>query len=167
VGRLRKAPVTVYVPLSVRGAVRFGGAPAHRIAALVGRTPLRVRGTGKLETLELSVSVPDPAAVLRPSGTRSWVDAARSGRLQGGRALTRLAVNRLIAAGLAIQFHELLANPDASGTSRTTYHYALAERPQAVAAAHSSGGRDWIAPVVIGLGLAVAAAAGLVLWAHS
>jgi hypothetical protein len=167
VGPLRNAPVTVYLPLSVRGTVRFAGAPAHRIAAFVGRTPLRIPGTGKLETVELSVSVPDPAAVLRPPGARSWVDAARSGRVHGGQALTRLAVNRLLAAGLAVQFHELLANPDASGTSKTTYHYALAEQPQTVAAAHASGGRDWVAPVALGLALTVAALACLVLWAHS
>src|SRR5262249_20739252 len=166
-GPVRNAPVTAYVPLRVRGTVRFAGARARHIAAVVGGEPLRIPGAGKLETLELTASVPQPAAVLRPSGARNWVDAARSGRLPGGRALTRLAVNRLLAAGLALQFHELLANPDAIGTSRATYHYALADRPQAVTAARASEGHDWIAPVAIGLGLALAAAAGLVLWAHS
>lgn len=167
VGSLRNVPVTAYVPLGVRGTVGFAGAPARRIGAVVGRRPLRIPGSGKLETLELSVSVPEPAAVLRPSGARTWVGAARSGRLPGGRSVTRLAVDRLLAAGLALQFHELLANPDASGTSRTTYRYALAARPQEAAATHTSGSRDWLAPVAIGLGLAVAGAAGLVLWAHS
>jgi hypothetical protein len=166
-GPIRNVPVAAYVPLRVGGSLRFSGGPARRIAAVVGREPLRIQGAGELKTLDLSVSVPEPAAVLTPPGARTWVAAARSGRLPGGRAITRLAVNRLLAAALAAQFQELLANPDASGSSRTSYRYVLAPRPQAVAAAATSGGRDWVAPLAIGLGLAAAMVGGLVLWAHS
>jgi hypothetical protein len=164
---IRNVPVAAYVPLRVRGSVRFSDRSARRIAALVGRRPLRIPGAGELEALDLFVSVPKPTAVLQPPGARSWVAAARSGRLPDGRAITRLAVNRLLAAALAVQFQELLANPDASGGSRTSYHYVLAKRPHAVAAADTSGSRDWVAPLAIGLGLAAAAAGGLVIWAHS
>jgi hypothetical protein len=164
---IRNAPVTAYVPLNVRGSVRFSGGPARRIAAVVGREPLRIQGAGGLKELDLSVSVPKPAAVLRPPGARSWVAAAHSGRLPGGRAITRLAVTHLLTAALTVQFQELLANPDASGGSRTSYRYVLAKRPQAVAATDTSGGRDWVAALAIGLGLAAAAVGGVVLWAHS
>ena len=81
--------------------------------------------------------------------------------------MTRLAVNRLLEAALAVQFQELLANPDGAGGSRTSYHYVLAPRRQAVAASDTRGGHDWIAPLAIGLSLAAAAVGGLVLWAHS
>lgn len=164
---VRHLPVTAYVPVRVRGSVRFSGGRSRRIAAVVGRRPFRVHGPGELKALDLSVSVPKPAAVLQPPGARTWVGAARSGRLPSGRTLTRLAVNLLLEAALAVQFQELLANPDASGASRTSYRYLLANRPQAVDAADTSGGRDWIAPLAIGLGLAAAAVGGLVLWAHS
>jgi hypothetical protein len=166
-GRIRNASVAAYVPLRVRGSVRFSGRRARRVAAVVGREPLLIQGGGELRALDLSVSVPEPEAVLQPPAARGWVAAARSGRLPGGRAITRLAVNRLLAAALAVQFQELLANPDAGGGSRTSYRYVLATRPHAVAAADTSGGHDWVAPLAIGLGLAAAAAGGLVLWAHS
>jgi hypothetical protein len=164
---VRNVPVTAYVPLRVRGSVRFSGGRSRRIAAVVGRRPFRVHGPGELKALDLSVSVPKPAAVLQPPGARTWVGAARSGRLPSGRTLTRLAVNRLLGTALAVQFQELLANPDGSGGSRTSYRYVLTPRRQTVAAADTSGGRDWIAPLAIGLGLAAAAVCGLVLWAHS
>ena len=166
-GPTRNVAVAAYVRLRVRGSLRFSGGPVRRIAAVVGREPLQIQGAGALKALDLSVSVPEPAAVLQPPGGRSWVAAARSGRLPSGRAITRLAVNRLLAAALAVQFQELLANPDASGGSRTSYRYLLAARPQAVGAPDRSGGSDWVAPLAIGLGLAVAVAGGLVLWAHS
>jgi hypothetical protein len=167
-GPIRNAPVAVYVPLRVRGSVRFSDAPARRIAAVVGREPLRIQGAGELRALDLSVSVPEPAAVLEPPRARSWVAAARSGRLPDGRATTRLAVTRLLTAALALQFQELLANPDAAGDSRTSYRYVLAQRPQAaVGAKDAGGGHDWVAPLAIGLGLAVAVVGGVVFWAHS
>jgi len=164
---IRNASVAANVPLRVRGSVRFSDGPARRVAAVVGRQPLRIPGAGRPKALDLSVSVPKPAAVLQPPGTRSWIAAARSGRLPKGRAITSLAVARLLAAALAVQFQELLANPDASGGSQTAYRYMLAKRPRAVAASDTSGGPDWVAPLAIGLGLAAAAVGGLVLWAHS
>jgi hypothetical protein len=151
----------------VRGTVRFTGEPSRRIAAIVGREPLRITGNGRPKALDLSVSIPEPADVLQPPHARTWVAAARSGQLLAGRGITRLAVTRLLTAALAAQFQELLANPDASGGSRTSYRYVLARRAQAVAASDTSGGHDWIAPLAIGLGLAAAAVGGLVLWAHS
>ena len=164
---IRKAPVAVYVPLRVRGSVRFSDGPAQRIAAAIGREPLRIQGAGELKALDLSVSIPEPAAVLQPPGARTWVGAAQTGRLPSGRAIARLAANRLLEAALAVQFQELLANPDASGGSRTSYRYVLANRPEAVAASDTSGGRDWVALLAIGLGLAAVGVGGLVLWAHS
>jgi hypothetical protein len=166
VGPIRKPRVVAYAPLRVRGSIRLGSAPIRRIAAVVGSKPLRIRGRGELKALDLSISVPEPATVLRPPAS-SWIGAARSGRLRGGRAITRRAVARLLEAALAVQFHELLANPDGSGTSRTSYRYVLARRPHPVAATHTSSGGGWVAPLAIGLGIAAAAVGGLVIWAHS
>ncbi|HYX75898.1 MAG TPA: hypothetical protein VE757_01865 [Gaiellaceae bacterium] len=166
-GPIRNVSVSAFVPLRVRGTVRFDGEPTRRIAAVVGRAPVRIRAIGAPKALDVSVSIPEPAAVLRPPGSQTWVDAARSGRLPGGRALTRLAVTRLLTAALALQFRQLLANPDAIGTSRTSYRYVLAQRARPVAAPDAGGGRDWVAPLAIGLGLATVAVGGLVLWAHS
>ena len=164
---IHNAPVTAFVPLLVRGTVRFSGGPSRRIETVVGREPVRLSGTGAPKALDLSVSIPDPATVLQPPGSRTWVAAARSGRLPVGRALTRLAVRRLFTAAVALQFRQLLANPDALGSSRTSYRYVLAERARPVVAAHTSDGRDWVAPLAIGLGLVAVAVGGLVLWAHS
>jgi len=166
-GPVHNVPVTAYVPVRLRGVVRFSGGPARRIAAVVTSEPLRIRGSGALKDLDLSVSVPEPEAVLQPPGAGTWVTAARSGRLPGGRAMTRLAVNRLLAAELAVQFQELLANPDPAGGSRTSYRYVLAKQPQALTASDTSDGPDWIAPLAIGLGLAAAVVGSLVFWAHS
>ena len=54
-----------------------------------------------------------------------------------------------------------------SGRLQDAYRYVLAQQPPASSAADTSGGRDWVAALAIGLGLAAAAVCGLVLWAHS
>jgi hypothetical protein len=167
VGAMREVHVVARVPLRVRGRIRFAGAPSRPLDAVVGQDPLRIAGTGALKALELSVSVPDPASVLRPPGVRRWLDLARSGRLAGGRSTTRLAVNRLLAAGLALQFRQFLPNPDLNGVTRTSYRYELAERVQAPVAEPSGDGSSWLVPLAVALGLVVAAVGGLVLWAHS
>jgi hypothetical protein len=166
-GRVRNVSVVASVPLHVHGAVRFGtGSPRH-VDADVGRRPLLIGGSGELNALDLSVSVPAPATVLWPPGSRSWVALARAGRLRSGRRATSLAVGRLLAAALATQFQEYLANPDPDGNSRTSYRYELARRAQPGPAAAAAPDSSWAVPLAVGLGLAVAAVAGVVLWAHS
>jgi hypothetical protein len=167
VGAVREVHVVARVPLRVRGTVRFAGAPPRSLDAVVGQDPLRIAGAGALKAFELSVSVPEPAAVLRPPGARRWLDLVRSGRLAGGRSTTRLAVNRLLAAALALHFRQFLPNPDVNGITRTSYRYALAERPQAAKIQAPGGRHGWPVSVAVLLGLVAAAVGALVLWAHS
>jgi hypothetical protein len=167
-GRVRNVSVVASVPLHVRGTVRFGSGSVRHVDAVVGRRPLRIDGSGALNALDFSVSVPAAETVLRPPVSRSWIDLARSGRLRSGRRATSLAVGRLLAAALATQFQEYLANPDAGGGSRTAYRYELAHSAQpGPAAAAPREDNDWAVPLAVGLGFAVAAVAGVVLWAHS
>jgi hypothetical protein len=155
------------IPLQVRGTVRYAGSPARQVAAVVGADPLEISGAGDLKALELSVSVPEPASVLRAPGAGHWLDLARSGQLPGGREATRLAVNRLLAAALAVQFQEFLANPDLNGVARTSYRYTLATRPKPAAVQSPENGRGWALAVAVALALVAATAGALVLWAHS
>jgi hypothetical protein len=166
-GPVRDAHVVAQVPLQVRGTVRFAGRQPRKLAVVVGRNPVRISGAGELKALDLSVVVPEPADVLRPPTARRWLDLARSGRLTDGRRTTRLAVDRLLAAALAVQYRQFLVNPDARGVTQSSYRYELAHRPQRPTAEQSSGGQSWLAPLAVALGLAVAAAGALVLWAHS
>ena len=167
VGPIRAARLVSRAPLRVRGMVRFASGPPRRVATIVGNQPLRIAGTGPLKALTLTVSLPEPASFLRPPAARSWLDLARSGRFAGGRGATRVAVTRLMAAALALQFQQFLANPDASGMTRTSYSYELAPRPHALAAAAPRKRNGWVVPLAVGLGLAAAAVGGVVLWAHS
>jgi hypothetical protein len=166
-GPIRDVHVLAHVPLRVRGTVRFDGRPPQRIDAVVGGKPVRLDAKGDLEALELSVSVPDPSSVLRPTGARSWLELARAGRLPPGRKATRLAVNRLLSAALAGQFREFLANPDASGSTETSYRYELARRAAVSPPEQQDAGNGWLVPLGVGLGLAALAAGAIVLWAHS
>ena len=166
VGPVRNVQVIVRVPLRVTGTLRFASGASRRVKAVVGQAPLRIMGAD-LKSLALSVSVPRATSVLRPPGARTWLDLARSGRLPGGRATTRLAVNRLLSAALAMQFQQFLANPDANGDTRTSYRYELARPPQTVAAEPPpGGGRGWLVPLGVALAVTFAAAGALVLWAH-
>ena len=166
-GPVRNARVVAQVPLQVRGTVRFAGRQPRKLAVIVGRNPVRISGAGELKALDLSVVVPEPADILRPPGARRWLDLARSGRVTGGRRTTRLAVDRLLAAALAVQYRQFLVNPDARGVTQSSYRYELARLLQTSAGAQSSGDRGWLVPLAVALGLAVAAAGALVLWAHS
>jgi len=166
-GPVRDAHVVAQVPLQVRGTVRFAGRQPRKLAIVVGRNPVRISGAGELKALELSVVVPEPADVLRPPGARRWLDLARSGRLADGRSTTRLAVDRLLAAALAVQYRQFLVNPDARGVTKSSYRYELAPQLQTPAAEQSSGGHGWLVSLAVALGLAVVATVALVLWAHS
>jgi hypothetical protein len=166
-GAVRNVQMVARVPLRVRGTIRFANGPPRRLEKIVGQSPLQIAGSGTLRALELSASVPRPASLLRPPGAHHWLDVARSGRLVGGRKATRLAAGRLLAAALALQFQEFLANPDMNGVARTTYRYLLAERPQAAVVEASGRGLGRPVAVAVVLGLIAAAVGTLVLWAHS
>jgi hypothetical protein len=166
-GPVRNVRVGVQVPLRVRGTVRFSGRPSRQFARVVGGRPAEIAGTGSLKALELTVAVPNPASVLRPPGRGRWLDLARSRRLAGGREATRLAVNRLLSAALALQFRQFLANPDPGGPTGTSYRYQLALPIAQPAAEKPESGHPWLVTVSIALGVVAATTAALVLWAHS
>jgi hypothetical protein len=167
VGAVRDTHVIARVPVHVRGTIRFEGRPPRPVAAVVRQEPVRIEASGHLKALQLSVSLPEPASILRPAGARRWLDLARSGRLSGGRRTTRLAVNRLLAAGLALQYQQFLPNPDLNGVTQTSYRYELAGRVQAPSAERSKESSGWLVPLVAAVGLAVVTAGAVVLWAHS
>jgi len=166
-GAVRAARVVAQVPVRVSGTVRFAGGPRRTLTTVVGRKAVRIAGHGQLSKLELYVTLPEPASVLRPPGAPKWLALARSGRLVGGRRTTRLAVKRLLAAGLALQFREFLANPDARGVTRTSYRYELGTPARAATVTEPKAGTPWLVFVGAAVGVAAAACAALVLWAHS
>jgi hypothetical protein len=166
VGTVRHVHVLASVPLQVRGSLRFANRSPRTIDTTLGQSPVTISGAGDLKALKLSVSVPEPAVLLRPRGASSWLALARAGGMPRGRGATRLAVERLLATALDLQFQEFLANPDASGLSRSSYRYVLAERrPPVVAQKH--GGVGWPVTLAVALGLGAVLAGALVLWAHS
>jgi hypothetical protein len=166
-GPVRSVRVVAQVPLRVRGTIRLAGKPRrHFVLVLRGRS-VQIAGAGAVKALELRVAVPDAATLLSPPRARRWVDLARSGRFPDGRRATRVAVHRLLTAGLASQFGRFLTNPDANGSSRTSYRYVLAPRTRAQAADEPGGGDRWLLTVGAALALVLAAAGALVLWAHS
>ena len=166
-GPIDNVRVTAQVPLRVSGTVRFGGQTPRRFVRVVGRRAVDIAGKGAIEALTLSVAVPDPVSVLNPPQARRWLELARSGRLTAGPAATRLAVKRLLTAGLALQFQEFLANPDVNGAAKSSYRYELAVRAPAPPATKSGRSHGWLVAVAVALGIVVAATAALVLWAHS
>jgi hypothetical protein len=166
-GPIRNVRVAAQVPLRVRGSVRFSGQPSRKFARVVGGRPAEIAGSGSMEALELTVAVPNPASVVRPPGGGSWLDLQRSRRLVGGREATRLAVNRLLSAALALQFRQFLGNPDPVGATETSYRYQLAVSITPPSAEKSEGGHPWLVTVSVALGIIAATAAALVLWAHS
>lgn len=167
VGPVRHVHVVAQVPLRVRGTLRFAGGSPRTLDTAVGKSPVTISGTGDLKALELSATPPEPAALLRPEGASSWLALARTGRLPRGRAVTRLAVDRLLATALLQQFQEFLANPDVSGVTRSSYRYLLAERPRSAAVHPHGSGRAWPVTLAVALGLVAAVTGALVLWAHS
>jgi len=154
------------VPVRVRGTVATAQG-SKKVDALVGRTPVRIELGGPPRKLALTVSTPNPEAVLRPPGRRRWVDLARSGRLGNGGAATRAANERLLAAALARQFRQFLPNPDVRGSTRTSYRYVLGAVPATPSGIeHAGGGFPWAA-VSLAVAAALAVLGGVVFWAHS
>jgi len=166
-GPIKEVRVVVQAPLRVQGTVRFAGQPPRTFVRVVGRKAVEIAGRGTVKALALSVAVPDPVFVLSPSGASRWLDLARSGWLADGRKATRLAVSRLLAAALALQFQEFLPNPDVNGASKTSYRYELAATRSAHAVTKAENGHVWLVTVAVALGLVVTTTAALVLWAHS
>jgi uncharacterized protein YaiE (UPF0345 family) len=166
-GAVREAQTIARIPVHVRGVIRFSKGLPRTLEEIVGQRPVQIVGNGNVKTLELSVLLPQPVSLLRPPGAHRWVGLARTGRLAGGRKTTRLAESRLLAAALARQFQEFLANPDPNGVARTVYRYVLAERPEAVVVEPSGHSSEWPVAVAVAFGLIAAAVGGLVLWAHS
>lgn len=166
-GAVRDVRLVARVPLQLRGTVRYDGRPPRQVVGVLAADPVRIGGPGDVKALELSVSVPEPASILSPPEGHRWLDLARSGRLHGSRRATRQAVNRLLAAALALQYQQFLPNPDLNGVTRTSYQYELARRAHPSEATGSADGQGWLLPLAVVVGGLAAAAGALVLWAHS
>jgi hypothetical protein len=165
-GPLQAVQIRGFAPLRVTGVAELPGGERRRISTAVGRRPSEVKLPDAPRSLAVMVTIPAPAAVLNAPGGGRWADLARSGRLHDGRALTRAANDRLLAAALAGQFREFLENPDPSGSTRTSYRYVLPEAAKAAVVRTEGGGSPWLA-VSIAAAAAIALLGGIVFWAHS
>jgi hypothetical protein len=154
-----------FAPLRVTGVAELPGGERKRISAAVGRRPSEVKLPDAPRSLDLTVTIPAPAAVLAAPGGGRWADLAQSGGLHDGRALTRAANERLLAAALAGQFREFLENPDPSGSTRTSYRYVLPEATNAALVRTEGGGSPWLAVSIAVVAIAVTLGA-VVIWAH-
>jgi hypothetical protein len=172
--RVPNRPIRVEAPLQVEGELRLRGGEPVRFSRVLGDgEPLtfEVHAQGSGEP-ELDVRA-RPAAVvrlLRPPVAGTWAAAIRRRRIAPASLLSRLigARFRLVRAD---QFQTFLADPDADGHSRAVYEYTVASaspKPVVVSERSDSGdGSDALLIVLVVLGSVVAAAGGLIVWAHS
>ena len=165
-GPIQTALIRGFAPLRVTGVAELPGGERRSISTAVGRRPSEVKLPDAPRSLDLTVTIPAPAAVLAAPGGGRWADLARSSRLHDGPALTRAANERLLAAALAGQFREFLENPDPSGSTRTSYRYLLPEAANAAVVRTDGGSSPWLA-VSIAVAAAIAVLGGIVFWAHS
>jgi hypothetical protein len=106
-----------------------------------------------------------------PGGAPTWTVALMRRPLPAP-SMLRLLLQSRMRLVRADQYQAFLSNPDADGRSRSVYVYetAKAPRPQVAAAtsgdAESGGGGALVLLLALG-GAVIAAAAGLVAWAHS
>jgi hypothetical protein len=165
-GPIQTVLIHGFAPLRVTGVAELPGGKRRRISTAVGRRPSEVKLPDAPRSLDLAVMIPAPAAVLSAPGGGRWADLVRSSRLHDGRALTRAANERLLAAALAGQFREFLENPDPSGSTRTSYRYVLPRAAKTIVVRAEGGGSPWLA-VSIAIAAAIALLGGIVFWAHS
>jgi hypothetical protein len=162
----RNVRIQAFTPLRVTGVAGLRTGGSSRISTAVGAKPVRVELPAAPRSLDLAVTVAAPATLLNAPGAGRWADLARSGRLHDGRALTRTANERLLAAALAGQFHEFVENPDPSGSTRTSYRYVLPDSTPAATIRTEGGGSPWLA-ISVAVAAAIGLLGGIVLWAHS
>jgi hypothetical protein len=149
VGPARTEELLVRARLHVTGSYRFTDGRTRRLATSLDEEPLRVSGRGDLRGLALRVDAESPLEPLRAADPRDFRTAAR---------LT-------LESALAAQYQRFLANPDPAGKSATSYRFAFAA-PEAARADADGSSNPWLA-IGIAAAAAVAAAGGVVLWAHS
>jgi hypothetical protein len=162
----RNVRIQAFTPLRVTGVAGLRTGGSSRISTAVGAKPVRVELPAAPRSLDLAVTVAAPATLLNAPGAGRWADLARSNRLHDGRALTRTANERLLAAALAGQFHEFVENPDPSGSTRTSYRYVLPDSTPAATIRTEGGGSPWLA-ISVAVAAAIGLLGGIVLWAHS
>ena len=177
----RPQKARIVAPLLVSGELRFPQAPTSAAGGVVdGRSVrfsfvlgdeqpltrrLEVTGGGGEPRVRVEVT---PTAVVRglrpPGGGASW----RSSRLPAAALLRRLIDTRMELVR-SDQYQGFLANPDSLGLNSTSYVYETASvRRAAPVATSSSDGNSGTLVVLLAIGGAiVAAAVGLVAWAHS
>jgi hypothetical protein len=165
-GPPRDVRVRAFAPLRVSGVAELDAGERRSISTAVGGKPVVVELPDAPRSLDLAVTIPAPAAVLAAPGGRAWADLARTGRLHDGRALTRAANERLLAAALAGQFRTFLENPDPSGSTRTSYRYVLPEATNAAVVRTQGDSSPWLA-VSIAIAAAIALLGGIVFWAYA
>ncbi len=172
VGPVHARKEVAEAPLRVAGELSVPGGQPVRFARTLGdggplAFSVEARGQGEPKVL-LRVSPAPVVRLLRPPGARTWTAAVRKRRLSSALLLRRLfeARMRLVRAD---QYQSFLADPDADGRSRAVYVYTTVEAAQAPAAvARSTGdGSNVLLVVLVVAGSVVAAAGGLVVWAHS
>ena len=143
---------TIVAPLRVTGAVVFPSGRRARVDLVLGAERRSVR------VPRISPGLPKLALVVRPILFESGTPARPTFDELMERAL-RLARSR--------QYETFLTNPDAAGTTDTTYVFRTAA-PRAAPDPRSPPGQDSPLPeVLLGCGFALALVAGIVAWSHS
>jgi hypothetical protein len=183
--RNRPQAARIEAPFRVEGELRFPRAPAAvRGATLHGRTVAFAATLGDGRPLTATVEVRGggtprlhltarPAPVVRglaPPGATTWAAAARRRRLPARLLLERLIDTRMQLVR-ADQYQSFLANPDPQGRNRTVYVYetaaAPAPRSSSGTSESSSEGASVLLVASLIVGSVLAAAAAVVVWAHS
>jgi len=174
----RRGPLLTYVR-QLRDDVLNGRAPSGGSAELTSKptpariavaAPLRIVGTvaGHQVSLVLTdrivvhdfgpvdLRVTPVATVAVPAGTVS------------GRDLVHAVELAALSVARTRQYDTFLGNPDPTGRSETTYIYRTATKiAPARPAAVPSASHDWVRSALVFVAIAVAAVAGLAVWARS
>ncbi|HUK94369.1 MAG TPA: hypothetical protein VLU96_04860 [Gaiellaceae bacterium] len=172
-GTVHARKTAAEAPLRVVGELSLpGGRPVRFARTLGDGAPLsltvRAHGTGEPKVL-LRVSPAPVVRLLRPPGAATWTAAVLKHSLPPAFLLRRLFESRLRLVR-ADQYQSFLADPDADGVSRSVYVYATvkaAPAPVAEADTSTGGGNDILVIVLVAAVSLVAAAGGIVVWAHS
>jgi hypothetical protein len=162
-GRALHAPLTRTTVLAGQ-AVVTGPVRQTRIRVVA---PLRVVGTVGGANVDVRLDTTRPRFATRAGAVHLEVAVAPPSDSRRGSLLQRV-LRASFELARARQYDEFLANPDPSGTSRTTYRYDTRARPAAVAPAPTRhGSTGWTRTLAVAIGIAAAFVAAVVIWARS
>ncbi len=143
---------TVAAPLRVTGTLVFLAGRRVRVDLVLGA------GRRSVRIATASPGLPKLALVVRP---------IPFGRETPARSTFDEVIERTLRLARSRQYDAFLANPDAAGTTSTTYVFRTAA-PRNAPPARSQPGKDSPLPeLLLGGALALALVAGIVAWAHS